>query len=229
MFNGHLVRSLREERGLSTNALAKELGLSRSYISMIELGQKRPAQDRQEKIAAFFKQPVEKFMSEMNDAARQADLPIIGLTPSQMAPPTSYAGPLPANDDSLLTPMMVLGMIHGILHEVSQSVRDGLPNRPSRSLLGKTPLGSYHIVSTTELVVLHLDSPENLEDWTSSGVKMGRMPAVITLTHSETTQNAEIVWFTEYVSVYFKILQLRRWKDQGKKLESIEPSLQGYL
>lgn len=51
---GLRLKKLREEKGLTQEALAKELGTSRSRIGMYEQGQRQPDFEMQEAIADFF-------------------------------------------------------------------------------------------------------------------------------------------------------------------------------
>ncbi|HEV8352922.1 MAG TPA: helix-turn-helix transcriptional regulator, partial [bacterium] len=51
---GRAVRSIREERGMTLEALAEAAGVSASYLSEVERGLKRPSTDVVAKIADAF-------------------------------------------------------------------------------------------------------------------------------------------------------------------------------
>ena len=60
-FGKHL-RSLRERRDLSQEALAAKAGLHRTYISLIERGKQSVTLDTMEKLAGALDVPVKKLM-----------------------------------------------------------------------------------------------------------------------------------------------------------------------
>ena len=51
---GAVVRNLRLEKGLSQEELAFEVGISRNYVSLVELGQHSPSLDKIGKLAKVF-------------------------------------------------------------------------------------------------------------------------------------------------------------------------------
>ena len=56
---GKRLQNLRTERGLTETALAKELGISQSAITMYESGRRIPRDEIKIKIAAYFAKPIE--------------------------------------------------------------------------------------------------------------------------------------------------------------------------
>ena len=56
---GKRLAGLRTERGMTEMALAKELGISQSAVTMYECGRRIPRDDIKIKIAVFFGQPIE--------------------------------------------------------------------------------------------------------------------------------------------------------------------------
>ena len=56
---GKRLQTLRTERGLTETALAKELGVSQSAITMYESGRRIPRDEIKIKIAAYFARPIE--------------------------------------------------------------------------------------------------------------------------------------------------------------------------
>lgn len=222
MFNGAIVRSLREERGLSTQQLADNLGLSRSYISMVERGVKRPSQESQVKIASFFRQPVERFTEESVET--EPPLNVTGQSLESTKAEIPIFGP-EKTSESRMKPVMVVGLVHGLLCEITQSIRDGLIQQSEYGLSGQSVIGDFKIWGTCDQVVLELDSVTHLEDWTNACAKIGRNPCAIV----QEASHAQFIWFTEYVSSYLQVLQLRRWKCENKAVQVLDPSLKGYL
>lgn len=60
-FNEQL-KKLREERGLSQSDFAKDIGLTRSAISMYELGKREPNLETLKKFADFFNVPIDELI-----------------------------------------------------------------------------------------------------------------------------------------------------------------------
>ena len=56
------LKKLRAERGMTQEALAEKAGISRSYITRLELGQQDPTLGTLEKLAKALKVPVAKFL-----------------------------------------------------------------------------------------------------------------------------------------------------------------------
>lgn len=56
---GKRLNALRTERGLTETALAKEIGISQSAVTMYESGKRIPRDELKIRIAVFFGQPVE--------------------------------------------------------------------------------------------------------------------------------------------------------------------------
>lgn len=56
---GKKLQDLRKDRGLTETALATELGVSQSAITMYETGRRIPRDEIKIRIAVFFAQPVE--------------------------------------------------------------------------------------------------------------------------------------------------------------------------
>ena len=63
-FNGEMLRSLRESRNLSIPELAREMGISHTYVQNLEKGLVRmPSDPYLEKIAAFFQVPAMQLLT----------------------------------------------------------------------------------------------------------------------------------------------------------------------
>ncbi len=56
---GQTIKELRTERGLTETALAKELGISQSAITMYETGNRVPRDEIKIRMAVFFERTVE--------------------------------------------------------------------------------------------------------------------------------------------------------------------------
>ena len=56
---GKRLAGLRTERGMTETALAKELGISQSAVTMYESGRRIPRDDIKIRFAVFFGEPIE--------------------------------------------------------------------------------------------------------------------------------------------------------------------------
>lgn len=65
---GVKIRMSREDLGLTQDALAKGVGLSSEFISLLELGKRRPSLETLTTIAAYFKKDVSYFLQEKETA-----------------------------------------------------------------------------------------------------------------------------------------------------------------
>ena len=67
------LKALREERGMSQNQLAKELGISRGSISFYENGQRTADIETLEKVARFFKVDYDYLMGKSASRYNKGD------------------------------------------------------------------------------------------------------------------------------------------------------------
>ena len=74
---GKLLRALREAKGYSQEELGHQAGLTRNYISLLELGQKSPTLRTMVKLAKCFGISVSTLMAEF-DAAYEMHINQIG-------------------------------------------------------------------------------------------------------------------------------------------------------
>ena len=56
------LRQTRERRGMTPDALAKNAGVSRAYLSRLEMGRHDPPLSRLRKLAKALKVPIEKLL-----------------------------------------------------------------------------------------------------------------------------------------------------------------------
>jgi transcriptional regulator with XRE-family HTH domain len=56
------LRQTRERRGMTQDALAKKAGVSRAYLSRLEMGRHDPPLSRLRKLAKALKVPIEKLL-----------------------------------------------------------------------------------------------------------------------------------------------------------------------
>ena len=56
------LRQIREDRGMTQEALAKKAGVSRAYLSRLEMGRHDPPLSRLRKLAAALKVPIERLV-----------------------------------------------------------------------------------------------------------------------------------------------------------------------
>src|SRR4051812_15243170 len=68
-----LIKRARESRGLSQRALAKEMSVTNSYISLIESGDRFPSLEFLSSFAERFSLPVLMFFEEALPAAKTAE------------------------------------------------------------------------------------------------------------------------------------------------------------
>ena len=62
------VRNVREAKGLTVEATAREVGISKGYLSMLERGLRQPSMDMVESIAQFLGvQPLDLLVSDSED------------------------------------------------------------------------------------------------------------------------------------------------------------------
>ncbi|MEF3306397.1 helix-turn-helix domain-containing protein [Paenibacillus sp. GYB003] len=77
---GKRVKELRLGKGLSLSELAEKAGVAKSYLSSIERDiQKNPSIHLLEKICAVLEIPVEDFLNDKKNAARELDAEWIAL------------------------------------------------------------------------------------------------------------------------------------------------------
>lgn len=69
---GELIREIREKKGISSAELGRRIGMSRSYMSRIELGDRPVKLDILSKIAEVLDTPIEYFVSD--DEKRELEL-----------------------------------------------------------------------------------------------------------------------------------------------------------
>lgn len=69
---GDLIREIREKKGISSAELGRRIGMSRSYMSRIELGDRPVKLDILSKIAEVLDTPIEYFVSD--DEKRELEL-----------------------------------------------------------------------------------------------------------------------------------------------------------
>ena len=82
-------KALRKKRGLSQRALADHLGLSKSAVSMYELGSREPDFETLEKIADFFNVDLNFLLGESkveNEIQQFVDLRVKQLFPKEAFP-----------------------------------------------------------------------------------------------------------------------------------------------
>lgn len=72
---GRLLRAHREAKGFSQEELGHEAGLTRNYISLLELGQKSPTLRTMVSLARCFDLSVVKLLAEF-DAAYEAQIKV---------------------------------------------------------------------------------------------------------------------------------------------------------
>lgn len=56
------LRTLRLKKGLTQDALAKKIGVSRGYLARLEMGRHDPPLSRVEKLAKALRVPIEKLL-----------------------------------------------------------------------------------------------------------------------------------------------------------------------
>jgi len=56
------LRQIRERRGMTQEALAEKAGVSRAYLSRLEMGRHDPPLSRLRKLAKVLKVPIEKLL-----------------------------------------------------------------------------------------------------------------------------------------------------------------------
>ena len=56
------LRQIRERRGMTQEALAEKVGVSRAYLSRLEMGRHDPPLSRLRKLAKVLKVPIEKLL-----------------------------------------------------------------------------------------------------------------------------------------------------------------------
>lgn len=68
---GHLIRHLRNEKGLTLRELAKELAISHAYLSHVETNLAKPSEELARRLAQFFKADEEKLLFLARDIPGQ--------------------------------------------------------------------------------------------------------------------------------------------------------------
>lgn len=74
----HHVTELREERGVTKAHLARKLGVSPAYVTLLEQGKRAPSGELMLRIAAYFQRSVEAVFKVVPDAATTAQHPFPG-------------------------------------------------------------------------------------------------------------------------------------------------------
>jgi transcriptional regulator with XRE-family HTH domain len=69
---GRTISSLREKWGIEQKDLAKAIGVSKSYISIIENGRRKPSMRVLTKIAEYFELPISFFMYQASKSSGTA-------------------------------------------------------------------------------------------------------------------------------------------------------------
>jgi transcriptional regulator with XRE-family HTH domain/Zn-dependent peptidase ImmA (M78 family) len=77
----HALREARANHGMSQEAAAKRVGLSRTVLAQIELGNRRVSEDELERFASLYKTSVAKFVGPDPAAAELSDFSIAELAP----------------------------------------------------------------------------------------------------------------------------------------------------
>src|SRR5438552_15577843 len=76
------LRSARENRGITQLEAAKHLGLSRSLVAQIELGNRPVSSDELAKLAALYRRPVTDFSTPAEQPDQDVVAQVFGLAPS---------------------------------------------------------------------------------------------------------------------------------------------------
>jgi transcriptional regulator with XRE-family HTH domain len=212
MFDGARVKLLRNQMNISANTLAKAVGVSHSYISLVEIGHRIPTRDTQARIAKFFGCGIEALQIKRDEGDEKN---VFHIEDSDMKAKqfnqvdrNSHVNEKLVGDLDNFNVEIIFQLVKEVLNQVANSAKALEENPPSFSIAGKIEHasihGDYHIICTKEQVILQVNAGEDGLALFKGIHNNCSLPDVILLPLSHENETIEFVWFTEYASHFQK-------------------------
>jgi transcriptional regulator with XRE-family HTH domain len=229
MFDGSLVKQLRLRNNLTEHALAALLGVSRSYISHIEAGKRKPKLDHQKKLAEIFGVPIHAFYRESKPVPEVRERNMLHEENTESVSNQSHAAPM-----LVLSVPMLLSMVNGVQMEIKDTACSGQRFHGTRNIQGRLEgelldpkTDSFDLTVKATEVVLWLRTSNEFW-WEEHCHPYCEKPAML-LYETETSLAEEygvgLVWFTAYSSEYNRLLTCVEFKNSTPSVQVLDSEL----
>jgi len=233
MFDGTQVRRNRDERKMSAKEVAAQIGVSRPYIHLIETGQRVPHVDIQRKLESLLGIRQNENRNESTSEVTEVSYESMEFLNENVA---VVGDELPDNASKKMhiSVPMLFGMVQGSLLFIESTIRDfsfanldcrvkGTVARDEGESQSNT---DFCIQGTRQSVVLSFKNTTSINSWLFDSKYYSRMPDLMI---KYGLQNVDFVWFTDYVSVFYKVHQCKQWQVEKGGVIVLNDALNRYI